>query len=218
MLKTSVLAGPVDHLTDARYFAAWEVDRLSFSLDAEGDQSMSPAKLAALREWITGPGIVGIFQLTPGEEIPALARACELDALQLGPFYPVEVARDLQAAGWTVLKEIVIEGYSDRDDIELLLREHAPLVEAVILSFSKGGIDYEDLKQGMPVSVAALREWCDRYPILLDLNARTRTAEQLMEELRPRGFAVRGGEEEQIGVKNFEELDAFFESLEVPEE
>jgi phosphoribosylanthranilate isomerase len=217
MLKTSVLAGPVDHLTDARYFAAWEVDRLSFTLDAQAEAEMNPAKLAALREWITGPRIVGIFQLTPAEDIPAIARESDLDAIQLGPFYPVAVARSLQEAGWTVLKEIVVEGYSDAEDVAHQVREHAPLVEATILSFSKGGIDYEDLEQNMPLSVATLRHWCEQYSLLLDLNASSRSAAELLAALQPAGFAVRGGEEEQVGVKNFDELDSFFESLEVPE-
>jgi len=218
MLKTKVLAGPVEHLTDARYFAAWEVEWLSFPLDPQTEQRITPEKLVALREWITGPRIVGTFDLTPAGDIAELATACELDAVQLGPFYPVAVARLLHEADWPVLKELVVEGYSDPDDIAIALREHAPVTEAMLLNFSKGGITYEDLAQGTPLSLTTLRDWCKEYTLLLDLHAAARTAAQLREELQPAGLAVRGGEEEQVGVKNFEELDTFFESLEVPEE
>ena len=218
MLKTKVIAGPIAHLTDARYFAAWEVAWLSFPLDPQTENPVSPEQLAALREWIEGPRIVGIFDLTPAGEIAAYARQRELDTIQLGPFYSLAAARELAEAGWPVLKEIIVEGYSDADDIEQRLREHAPLVEAVILNFSKGGITYEDLAQGTPLALDTLRGWCGAYPVLLDLHASSHTAAHLLEDLQPAGLAVQGGEEEQVGVKNFEELDAFFESLEVAEE
>jgi phosphoribosylanthranilate isomerase len=215
MLKTNVLAGPVDHLTDARYFAAWEVARLSFALDAQPADGMSPAKLAALREWISGPEIVGVFTITPLADVLTIAAQCELQGIQLGPFYDAEAAKELAAAGWVVLKEIIVEGYSVAADIETILREHSESTTATILSFGKGGITYEDLLQGTPLTLDQLRQWCRQYPILLELNASSRTAAEILEELQPVGFAVRGGEEEQVGVKNFDELDAFFESLEV---
>lgn len=218
MLKTKVLAGPVEHLTDARYFAAWEVQWLSFPLDPQTEDRVSPEQLAALREWIEGPRIVGIFDLTPAGEIDAYARSSELDAIQLGPFYPLSAAQELAQADWSLLKEVIVEGYSDLDDIEQRIREHAPVVKAIVLNFSKGGITYEDLKDGTPISLDTLRDWCARYPILLDLHAGTRTAADIWVDIRPMGLAVRGGEEEQVGVKNFEELDEFFESLEVQEE
>ncbi|MEO0734260.1 MAG: hypothetical protein AAFZ52_15600 [Bacteroidota bacterium] len=56
MLATPVLASGITHLTDARYFAAWEVDYLAFPLG--GDDGITWDYLNALREWVEGPAIV----------------------------------------------------------------------------------------------------------------------------------------------------------------
>ena len=42
MLKKRVKAGSVTHLTDARYFAAWDVEFIGFCFDPESSDYISP--------------------------------------------------------------------------------------------------------------------------------------------------------------------------------
>lgn len=52
MLKTNVLAFGLTHLTDARYFAAWGVDYLCFSV---GEGGLGFPEILAIQEWVEGP-------------------------------------------------------------------------------------------------------------------------------------------------------------------
>jgi len=38
--------------------------------------------------------------------------------------------------------------------------------------------------------------------------------EEILTEINPIGITIRGGEEEKVGVKSFEEVDELFEMLE----
>ena len=51
--------GSITNLTDARYFSAWEVEWLGFNLSQGEENAISPLQVAAMREWVEGPKIVG---------------------------------------------------------------------------------------------------------------------------------------------------------------
>lgn len=56
--KTKVKVNKIEHLTDARYFAAAGVDYMGFQLDAPGmNNEEEIRKIAAIREWVSGPQI-----------------------------------------------------------------------------------------------------------------------------------------------------------------
>lgn len=217
MLKTKIKVNSVTHLTDARYFAAWEVEWLGFNLQPGHEKFIEPAQVLAIREWVDGPRITGEFDWAEADTIRQIAEDLQLDSLQVGPLLDLETVRAL-SDDYAVLREIVIEGYSEADDIEETLERFQPHVEAFVLNFSKGGIRWSDLEQGRPLSVATLADWCQRFTILLDIDLEQVSPSDLVEEIDLHGFAVSGGEEEQVGVKSFDELDAFFEDLETFED
>ena len=86
MLKTNVKASSVTNLTDARYFAAWEVAWLGFNFDAGSDRYIQPQLMKAIREWVDGVKAVGEFNMQAPEEIRAAAELLALDAVQVGMF------------------------------------------------------------------------------------------------------------------------------------
>ncbi len=55
LLKQKVLAQNITNLTDARYFAAWGVDYLSFNSIPDSDYYMAPDKIKEIKEWVEGP-------------------------------------------------------------------------------------------------------------------------------------------------------------------
>lgn len=50
-------------------------------------------------------------------------------------------------------------------------------------------------------------------PVYLDLDMLTENLTDLIADLKPEGFVVRGGLEEKPGFKSFDELDALFDQL-----
>lgn len=213
MLKTKIKANSVTHLTDARYFAAWEVEWLGFNLQEGHEKFIEPARVLAIREWVDGPRITAEFDWAEAAAIRQVASDLQVESLQLGPLFDRQTVQAL-AADYSIIREIVVEGYSQVEDIEDTLESLQPYVEAFLLNFSKGGIRWSDLEQGRPLTVDRLAEWCQRFSILLDIDLEDTSPSDLVEELDLYGFAVSGSEEEQVGVKSFDELDAFFEDLE----
>ncbi len=82
MLRTKVKASSVTNLTDARYFAAWEVYWLGFDLDPHSERHVSPTAFEAIREWVDGVEVTGEFNLQSPEEIREAVEVLRLDAVQ----------------------------------------------------------------------------------------------------------------------------------------
>ena len=217
MLSTKVKASSVTHLTDARYFAAWEVEWLGFYLSPGDEASVEPLQVNAIREWVDGVKTCGEFGLATAEEVRTALDLLPLDAVQVGMLTPTDTLREIAPLA-PCLQEIVVESYTDPAVVEELLSEHQSLVQAFILNFTKGGITWQDLEGGTPISLDQLRAWTTEYPIMLDIPLGAADPEALVEAYALQGFSVRGGEEEKVGYKSFDELDDFFEALLVEEE
>jgi len=55
LLNRKVIAQNITNLTDARYFAAWGVDYLSFNTIPDSEYQISPEKISEIKEWVEGP-------------------------------------------------------------------------------------------------------------------------------------------------------------------
>lgn len=78
-----VKASSVTNLTDARYFAAKEVNYLGFNLEEGSPGYLEPASMKAIREWIAGPHIVGEFENAGIDHVLAAIEFYNLDVVQL---------------------------------------------------------------------------------------------------------------------------------------
>jgi phosphoribosylanthranilate isomerase len=195
-----IKATAVSNLTDARYFAAQNVAFLGFILEENHPDYLQPAQMKAMREWVEGPAIVGEFFDSSFDLVREALDFFQLDA--------VEVPADPGRSNWHVL-----------DGLQVLARCTANTPEAV-----------ENLARQLPIKIAffvvdctaadllaAPEAWaalCAEFPVLLHTDADAQQLLLLRDQVQPAGFSVRGGDEEQVGVKSFDEIDALFEVLE----
>lgn len=218
MLSTKVKANSIAHLTDARYFAAWEVEWLGFQMMPGDTHYLSPLHIKTFREWVDGVHICGEFGLADTEDIKATIDLLDLKSIQVGMFTPLSTLEALDKEV-EILQEIVVENYSDSSDIEEILSENHPFVDYFILQCSKGGVQWSDLVNGTPFSMEQLKKWTEQYPLLLDIHLdESLNVQALLEQFPIKGYCVSGGEEEKVGFKNFDELDDFFEALVIGEQ
>lgn len=214
MLRTPVKASAVTNLTDARYFAAWEVNWLGFCLDPASENYVQPQVVGAIREWVDGPLIVGEFNLQTADEIRTAIELLHLDAIQAGMLTEAETLIELHSPV-PVIKEIVIEPDALEGDLDDFLLQFAPLAQIFLLNFTKNGISWQALRDGAaPVSPPTLQRWCSSFPILMDIDLQPGFIDEILQQLPLRGFSLQGGEEEKTGFKSFDELDAVLEALE----
>jgi phosphoribosylanthranilate isomerase len=214
MLKTKVKASAITNLTDARYFAAWEVEWLGFNFNLGDDSYIAPQEMKAIKEWVDGVKVVGEFGLQSVENIIDAVQLLELDAVQLGAFSSTTDLQMLHQQGITLLKEVVITEQAEWPAIEQLLEEQSTFVEYFLLDFSKNGMDWENMDAAAVGQVQALSK---KYPILISIGGSASAMEEMLDTTAVEGISVQGGAEEKVGFKSFDELDDLFDVLAILE-
>jgi phosphoribosylanthranilate isomerase len=210
MLKRKVKINAVTNLTDARYFAAWEVDWMGFCL-AEGEEDyVSPQMVAAMMEWLDGLQFVGEFGMETAAEIKKLVEELQLKAIQLPFLSGLDVAMALD--DYTLFKEIVFDKSFDTGFIQPVLEQFESYVDAFVFDFSKNDVALADMLDN-EAFLASLKGFCETYPVWLFGNFGPEEWNQLLEIVNPEGICMKGGDEEKVGYKSFDELDEVFEDL-----
>ncbi len=214
MLATKVLASGITHLTDARYFAAWEVDYLAFPLGDGVDEAISWDYLNALREWVEGPEIVAeIGRIDDGKAWIELLTSNKIKTVLLHEDSADSIAELMKAAGIGIIRELKVDQFQTVDDVAARVAEH-PSTDLFILSF-EDWVTYKDVAEGSIFSIDALDQITGAHQCLLQINLAGEDPKEIKERHPIAGFAVRGSSEEKVGYKSFDDLDDLFEGLEV---
>lgn len=211
MLKTKIYANAVTNLTDARYFAAWEVAWLGFCLDAHTNNFIAPQAVMAMKEWLEGPRFIGEFGLQSANEINELIASLQLDGVRVGMFVGEDVLEQLNTD--LIIKEIVL---TDIDSIQTDIPFHVEKFEAYaqifVINFVANNIRFEDLHQN---HLYFLQDWASRYNFIINIDLQASDLDRILSKTQALGLQVQGGAEEKVGYKSFDELDDIFEALEV---
>ena len=152
-----IKASGITNLTDARYFAAKEVDFLGFNLEENTEGYLDPMHMKAIREWVQGPKVVGEFTHASTHYVREAAAFFGLDAVQ--------VPATGHGADWAVLEGVPVIAalHADTPDLDRLLEEKAPFVQYFLIDIS-GILDPET---GSVPEPDAWKKRCAQYPVLL---------------------------------------------------
>ena len=203
MPQIPLLAFGITHLTDARYFAAWEARYLCFPIGTDG---ISPDYFHAIREWVEGPICTPQLGGDAGEnQLPELQAGAALTHVMVdygNGFTPPPGTVP------TVITRLPVAGYQSALDLQEQLAE---LRGPVILDFTAGGITWSDLVDGHPFSTGLLHELvADREVyVRIDLTPDEAVAAS---EVVP-GLAFMGSSEEKVGYKSFDDIDDLLYTL-----
>lgn len=196
-------ASCVTNLTDARYFAAKEVDYLGFNLEEGSEGYLDPMYMKAIREWVAGPKIVGEFSSAPASYVAEAARFLDLQVVQVGMESPAELS---SLVGLEVI--LKIDGNKPFQNISELFKAAAPFVTCFVLDFSNNN-NWESI---LYEQASTWNELIALRPTLLDANLEAGQLSHLFNRINLAGLNLMGGEEEQVGVKSFDQLDELFEA------
>lgn len=194
-----IKASRITSLTDARYFAAKEVDFLGFNLEEGTEGYLDPMYMKAIREWVEGPRIVGEFSASAVETVREAAVFFGLDAVQVSAREHGNRLSEL--AGLSVFLDMDLAGKPE--NWEKQLQETAGFVAFYLIR-----VDTNWRK-----SASQLQAVCARYPVLLRFSGPAGEVPALLAALPAAGLELLGGEEEQVGVKSFDELEDVFEAI-----
>jgi phosphoribosylanthranilate isomerase len=207
-----IKANHITNLTDARYFAAKDVEWLSFNFTEEATSYIDPKKAKAMFEWVEGPKIVGEFESFTPDEINNLVDWLGIYTVQVGVFTSLEDIFKINTP--SVIKSFVIEEFTNPDVLIKELEKYASHVEAFELNFTKNKIPFENLFN--PTSMMLfddLKILSQKFNIILNIDFQQDSLSEIF-NLNPYGLTLKGGDEERVGVKLYDELDEIFEFLE----
>lgn len=208
MLKTRIKASQITNLTDARYFAAREVEWLGFNLDTGTENFVHPHNIKAIKEWLEGPKIVGEFGMQDSSEIIAAIEFLNLDAIQVGMYADTNA---LASQSVSIIKEIVVEKTTDYNDLRNTLETNAANVAIFLLDYSKNNIPWKSLASNKNT----LKDLCHEFKIILSIDFEFAELLEILDSIQIYGLSLTGGEEEKVGFKSFDELDEILDALEV---
>lgn len=191
MLKTKIIAADLQNLTDARYFAAWLVDYMSYNLT---DPNVNLVQVKEIMDWVEGP--INAAEYTGLEDmngINAQLETLSIDHLILGPY----ASEDLVDSDWQVIQTVLLD-----EEVETLRADRTFIVQSTQM--------FADFSQEKKKKLHLL---CSSHSIYLDCGFLASDIEEIL-GLGIEGLVLRGGEEEKVGVKSYEDLDEIFEALE----
>ena len=163
-MKTAALG--VRNLTDARYFAAMNVDWIGFDMSVESPLTFE--HILAFKEWVEGPRLLLDVRGRTLDEIAGFLSEFEADAL-------------------LVDNNVELSMYHGR--IAKMLGDHADIAISMTRPETSDGIE---------------RWWLINSPAQLDSP----------EGVPDCTIAVTGGDEQQVGVKDYDVLDEIFAKIE----
>ena len=196
MLPIPIIATQVSHVTDARYFAAWLIDWMSFPLD--GVTAIRPQMAMQMAEWVEGPKLAARYEMTSLEDIRQ----------QWGTL-PVE---GLVLSGEHYLSQLALHPLDIPFFLELPLDTTPDIIRQIDHFEPLGVLLYTHQTD---LSTDALAPW-QNVDAPLYLHAKNHPLETLWEHSendRIQGWAVSGAGEEKVGYKSFDEQDDIYEFL-----
>ncbi len=215
MLTTTVKASSISNLTDARYFAAWHVDWLGFDLTADGLAILSLPAVKEIKDWIEGPKIVGELAVLDIEQSQQIIDFLSLKYIQVGMHTPVEYLNSLTVD--SIIKEVIIEPTTTFEALQTHLSTYFDYVDYFLINFDKNNLAWTAIEAGITLTSSQLQEICAQYEVFLSIDFTSSNTKKILATIQPLGISVKGGMEEKVGLKSYDELDEVFELLEEEE-
>ena len=186
----------INNLSDARYCAGMGADKLTFILDPALPGALDTKAVKELAGWIAGVELLGEFDQLSAPEINAIAAECSLDAILLRtPRTAAELAEiappiylELPAAATD------LTGFQLNSTAGVLIELPAPT-----------GND----------SLESLHRIASQTPLWLGPGLYPDYARSLATQLPLAGLVFPSGNEVKPGLRDFDQLEAVFEALEI---
>lgn len=183
-----IIATDIANLTDARYFAAWGVEGLAYTIDS--DNALSPEKLKEIVDWVEGPEtMIKLEGLEVPDHFSSLQSELSIKRIIVGPFIDVSHLEGCEK----VFRICTLEdGWQDSDHL--------------FLSFPQKIDSISEVQKEKLTQLTAEKE------VYLD-GSFTASDLDLITKLGFEGIILKGGEEEKVGFKSYDELDDILEAL-----
>ena len=201
-LKTKVKINRITNLTDARYCSGMYVDILGFCLEEGSAQYVSPTQFQEITGWISGIDYAGEFSDLDAYSIEKLL--ADYPSLTWIESEDLDTLVQLKPLGKNLIYRVKLEELEPLLSKIELLQEHE-ITLLVTSSNESITIDNESI----------INNFSNQLKLFLGAGITPANANSLCELPGLYGFALDGGDEIKPGLRDFDQLAAILESLEL---
>lgn len=191
-LKTFVKVSGVNNLSDARYCAGMGVNQLGFNIESNHSNYTDPQSFKELSDWVSGVEFVGEIESSESKgKIAELIEGYALNSIQVSDATLIEEASQTG-------KEVIYYATSVKE-AEEVAEKFGSSLSYILLE------DDSDIKSLSGVEV------------VIGSGFDAENIESVLEELQPKGIALKGSDEIRPGFKEFNEMADILEALDADE-
>lgn len=208
MDRPKIKAGALENLTDARYFAARNVELLGFRLGDQKSNAISILELNAIKEWIEGPKVIAELGFIDLDSHYLINQLSGIDGIQVDGF--ATLPGQINHTDFLIIREVIVN--ADGDIPEGITIEPN---EIALFDLEKNQVSHDHLNMSIDSYVDRLKAMSEQHPgCYFDLPYRGDVLNQIVTLLMPFGIQLKGSEEEKVGYKSYDDIDLFFDQYE----
>ncbi len=199
-LKTLVKISSVNNLSDARYGAGMGVELMGFNLNKSEGNYIDVNTFTEITNWISGVKIVGEFADLDYLDIIEAISNYNLDFIQVDDMNQIIALKETKIP---IILRIDISD-SSFEELENLLK------------LAKAHISYFLLEsKNNDIALNNLFKLSENFPLILDSGVTIKSLDNIITQSSIKGIALKGGNEIQPGIRDFDEMADILEFLEI---
>lgn len=197
---TNIKLGNITNLSDARYAAAADATYIGFCFDPENENYITPLKAKDIIDWVTGSSVVAEFGNQTLEEIRDISELLDIDVIEVNNQL---LPDDLLGLGKAIIKKIDVN------------RFNAEQLQTEIAAYQKVADAFHLYASGVTASFDTdqLITLCSNEKIIWGLEINLENILDIINTYKPFAISVSGGQEERVGIKDFDELNDLLEKI-----
>ncbi len=199
-----VKAESINSLTDARYFAAKNVDFISYDFR---DPKIDILTLSTFTEWIQGPETVVNVS---GLDLDLVFQICNQVTVD---FLQVDMESYLQSNYSIFNKKIILEiPFSDLETFEDQIKAfiNTDTNPTIQLNFKEN----ERISENQLIFIAKMPSISHNLNIIVNADLHPEDIDTIFAQIPHAIICIAGADEEKVGLKSFDEVEALFDIIE----
>ena len=197
----------ITKLEDARYCAGAGADYLGFIQHEPSPRYIAPDKVTQIREWIHGPKPVGVFVNESADAVNRTAEEAGFELVQLHGEESPALCAEIEKP---VVKAIPVIHDASAEQLRRAMDPYRDHVDFFLL-------DTHDTNlwggTGESFNWRLARDLSSTYPLFLAGGISAGNVEEAVRTMRPQGVDLSSSLESSPGQKDFEKMEAFFQTF-----
>ncbi len=204
MYSLKIKISNITNLSDARYAAAMGIDYMGFCFDKTDANYIALSKAKEIIEWTSGNLIVAEFGLQSTIEIESICKHISADVVEVNnKLLPYELA----TLNLPVIKKIDVNMF-DNTALQKELDAYKNVCYAFHLYASSLPQKYD---------CNSLLETCKTVKIIWGLGYTISNTKNIINSFNPYAINTYGGHEEKTGLKDFDDINDWLDSIRLEE-